>query len=192
VDGYLFEDAALTSKLDANQFGSPAILDASQFESSLDFADRQNRNNRLGLHGRKYGLEPEPSVQMKFGAATLTTLILLAASMPALAKKNPPRPFQLRQEVVLNGAQVPAGTYELSWETQGSKVQVTLRKEGKFVAIADGALVKSGRKYNEDEALLRVNSDGSKSLIEIRIAGADKAIVLNSAGTIVRYTAMKH
>jgi hypothetical protein len=112
--------------------------------------------------------------------------------MPALAKKNPPRPFQLRQEVVLNGAQVPAGTYELSWETQGSKVQVTLRKEGKFVAIADGALVKSGRKYNEDEALLRVNSDGSKSLIEIRIAGADKAIVLNSAGTIVRYTAMKH
>ena len=129
---------------------------------------------------------------MKFAAATLISLILLAVSSSALAKKNPPRPFQLRQEVILNGAQVPAGIYDLTWETQGSKVQVTLRKEGKFVATADGALVKSGRKYNEDEALLRVNSDGSKSLIEIRIAGADKAIVLNSAGAVVHYSVMKH
>jgi hypothetical protein len=128
---------------------------------------------------------------MKLAAATLMTFILLAASVPILAKKNPPRPFQLRQEVILNGAQIPAGVYELIWETQGSKARVTLQKDGKFVATAEGALVKSGMKFNEDEALLRVNSDGSRSLIEIRIAGADKAIVLNSSDAVVHYSARK-
>ena len=131
-------------------------------------------------------------MKMKFAAATLISFILLGASVPALARKNPPRLFQLRQEVILNGAQVPAGIYELTWETEGPTVHVTLRKGGKFIAAAEGSLVKSGRKYNEDEALLLVNSDGSKSLTEIRIAGSTKAIVLNSSEATVHYSFLKH
>jgi hypothetical protein len=41
-DYVLFKYASLPSKLDASQFGSPAILDANQFESVLASADRQN------------------------------------------------------------------------------------------------------------------------------------------------------
>ncbi len=128
---------------------------------------------------------------MKIKAAAFTTLILLAASLPVTAKKNPPRPFQLRDVVILNGAQVPAGTYELTWETQGSAARVTLWKEGQFVATAHGAFVKNGVKFTEDEALLRVNSDGTKTLIEIRIAGAARSIVLNQTDVPVHYSAMK-
>ena len=121
----------------------------------------------------------------------LPTLMLLLGGAPTWAKKNPPRPFQLRDVVILNGAQVPAGTYELTWETQGSTARVTLWKEGQFVATAHGAFVKNGVKFTEDEALLRVNSDGTKTLIEIRIAGAARSIVFNQTDVPVHYSAMK-
>ena len=124
-------------------------------------------------------------------ASLLPVLILLLASSHVLAKKNPPRPFSLPVVVILNGAQVPAGTYELTCETHGSAVRVTLLKDGQFVATAPGAWVKTGIKYSEDEVLLRVNPEGSKSLSEIRFAGAARAIVFDQTEITVHYSALQ-
>jgi hypothetical protein len=130
--------------------------------------------------------------KMRFKSLIFVTLILLGASLPALAKKNPPRPFQLREDVFLNGAQVPAGLYELIWETQGSKARVTLQKDGKFVATAEGDFVKSGMKFVQDAAVLRENPDGTEALVEIRIAGSSNAIVLSRSDATVHYSVLKH
>jgi hypothetical protein len=125
-------------------------------------------------------------------AGVPSILILLLTSSPAWAKKNPSRPFGLPVAVILNGAQVPAGTYELTCETQGSAVRVTLLKDGQFVATAPGAWVKTGIKYSENELLFRVNPEGSKSLIEIRFAGAARAIVFDHTDVTVHYSALQH
>jgi hypothetical protein len=124
-------------------------------------------------------------------AMSLPVLILLLSCNLASAKKIPPRPFLLQDTVSVNGAQVPAGVYELTWESQGSSAHVALSKNGKFVAAAQGVWVKSGAKYKEDAALLRVNSDGSKSLVEIRIAGGTKSIVFEHTDVVVHYTALR-
>jgi hypothetical protein len=124
-------------------------------------------------------------------AVLVPALIVLLASIPVWAKKNPPRQFMLRDLVILNGAQVPAGLYELTWETHGSTAGVTLRKDGQFVATAHGAWVKNGIKFTEDAALLRVNFDGTKSLIEIRIAGESRAIVFDHTDVTVHYSALR-
>ena len=129
---------------------------------------------------------------MKINVAALTILVLLGTSFQVAAKENPPRAFQLREVVILNGAQVPAGTYELNWETHGSNVRVTLSKDGQFVATAPGIWAKNGVKYTEDEALLLVNSDGTKSLIEVRIKGAAKSIVFAHTDLTVHYSAKNH
>ena len=86
---------------------------------------------------------------------------------------------------------VPAGTYELTCETHGSVARVTLLKDGRFVATAPGAWVKTGIKHPVDEMLVRVNSDGSKSLTEIRIAGTARAIVLDQTDGTVHYSALQ-
>jgi hypothetical protein len=148
-------------------------------------------NIKRGCLKRMRDRRPDHGENMKRNIVVFTALILLAASIPAHAKKNPPRAFQLRDVVTLNGAQVPAGIYQLTWETHGSTARVTLSKDGKFVATAEGISVRSGVKYLEDEALLRVNSDGTRSLIEIRMAGASRAIVFNHSDITVHYTAMK-
>jgi hypothetical protein len=125
-------------------------------------------------------------------AALLAVLILLLASSHVWAKKNPPRLFSLPVVFILNGAQVPAGMYELTCETQGSAVRVTLLKGGQFVATAPGVWVKTGIKYSDDEVLFRVNPEGSKSLIEIRFAGASRAIVFDHTDVTVHYSTLQH
>jgi hypothetical protein len=115
---------------------------------------------------------------MKFKLDVCTITILLLVSFSAYAKTSR-RPFFLQTTVTMNGAEVPAGVYELSWESQNSKVRVTLWKDGQFFATAQGAWVKNGVQYPSDAALLRVNSDGSRTLMEIRLAGEKKSIVLD-------------
>jgi len=122
----------------------------------------------------------------------LPTLLLLLGGTPAWAKKNPPRPFTLGEVILMNGAEIPSGTYQLAMETKGSTVHVTLWKDGQVFATAPGMWAKSGIKYKEDQALLIVNSDGTKSLIEIRIAGTEKSIVLVHPEVAVHYSALKH
>jgi hypothetical protein len=125
-------------------------------------------------------------------AALLPVLIVFLASSPVWAMKNPPRPLSLPVAVILNGAQVSPGLYELTWETRGSAVRVTLLKDGQFVATAPGAWMKTGIKYSEDEVLLRVNPEGLKSLIEIRFAHAARAIVFDDSNATVHYSALQH
>jgi len=115
---------------------------------------------------------------VKFRSVVQTIVILLLISFSACAKTSR-RPFFLQTTVTMNGAEVPAGVYELSWESQNSIVRVTLWKDGKFFATAQGAWVKNGVQYPSDAALLRVNSDGSRTLMEIRLAGEKKSIVLD-------------
>jgi hypothetical protein len=114
---------------------------------------------------------------MKFKFAVLAVAVLLFGGFPACAKNA--RPFLFRTTVTMNGAEVPAGLYELSWESQHAGVRVTLWKDGQFFATAKGIWAKNGIKYTGDAALLRVNSDGSRSLMEIRLAGEKKSIILD-------------
>ncbi len=122
---------------------------------------------------------------MKFKTALLSALIFMV-SLSALAKVIPPRPFSLDRDVTVNGAVVPKGAYNLTVESKGTTARVTLWKDGRFVATAHGQWVRHGVKYVQDAVLLQVNSDGTRSLTEIRLAGSAKTIVIDSDNPIRR------
>jgi len=123
---------------------------------------------------------------MKSRIAVLSALIFLAASLRTPARTRPPQPFFLETSVTMNGVQIPEGMYKLSVETSGSAVVVSLFREGQFFASVRGVWVKSGVKFKENAVLLRVNSGGTRSLIEIRLAGATKTIVLDNREPVIR------
>jgi hypothetical protein len=122
-------------------------------------------------------------------AAVLCSVVLLSASVSVSANKNSAVYFFLPAPIVLDGAQLPEGMYQLTMESSGSAVRVSWWKDGRFVATAHGAWVKSGQKYKENSILLRVNSNGSRSLIELRVAGIARSIVLKNSGETVQFTA---
>lgn len=122
---------------------------------------------------------------MKARCITLTVAMLVLGGS-ANAKLIPLRPFFFDRGISLNGMDIPQGMYSLSLDTQGSSVIVTLLKEGQFVASARGTWVKHGVKYTENAVLLRVNPDGSRSLIEIRLSGLTKSITFDDLGQVLR------
>jgi hypothetical protein len=127
---------------------------------------------------------------MRIKNAALALLLVLAVNISAWAEKNPVRPFFLPNTVTMDGAEVERGMYQLRLESNKSSVRVELWKDGRFIATARGAWVKSGLKYKENTILLRVNPDGSRSLIELRLAGVARTIVLNNtADGKVQYSA---
>jgi hypothetical protein len=121
---------------------------------------------------------------VKFKFVVQTIVILLFVSFAARA--NNARPFFLPTTVTMNGAEIPAGLYDLSWESHNSAVRVTLSKDGRFFATARGTWIKNAVQYSNDAALLHVNSDGSRSLIEIRLAGVKKTIVLENVDSVLQ------
>lgn len=121
---------------------------------------------------------------MKLKSFVLAVAISVA-SFSAYAKLIPLRPLFLDRGITLNGVEVPQGMYSLSIETQGSSVVVTLLREGKFIANGRGVWVKHGVKYNQDAILLRVNPDGSRSLVEIRLSGLAKTIVFDDVTQVL-------
>ena len=122
---------------------------------------------------------------MKFRTVVLSAMIL-AASVLAQAKVNPSRPIFLDRDITVNGANVPQGMYTLSLETEGNSVRATLWRERRLIATVHGAWVGHGVKYKETAVLLRVNPDGTRSLIEIRLAGSAKTIVIDNVNPVLR------
>jgi len=121
---------------------------------------------------------------MKLKTVALTAMILIA-SLSAHAKVTPSRPLFLDRDITVNGANVPQGVYTLALESHGAYVSATLWKEGRFIAAAHGTWVKHSVKYAADAVLLRVNSDGTRSLMEIRLAGSAKTVVIDGESPVL-------
>lgn len=119
-------------------------------------------------------------------------VMILVITFSTWAKVISPRPFFLDRDVTFNGAAVPRGMYSLTVSSNGSSVRATLMKDGVFVATAHGTWVKHGVKYPENAVLLRVNSDGTRSLTEIRLAGSTKTIVLDNETSVLRVGPAPH
>ena len=112
---------------------------------------------------------------MKIKWTALLVLLLLATNVSAHPRKGHMLYFSL--PILVNGVQVPAGIYLVSLETHDSTALVTISKDGKFIAGAKGTWVKQGKRFADNAVLLRVNSDGSRSLVELRLSGTKETIV---------------
>jgi cell division protein FtsN len=83
--------------------------------------------------------------------------------------------------LTLNGATMPAGDYTISWESYVTDAAVKVANGNKVVANADGKWVKRPVRYPHDAYMYRRNSDGSQTLLEIRFAGMNQALVFGKS-----------
>jgi len=83
--------------------------------------------------------------------------------------------------LTLDGASMPAGDYTISWESYVTDASVKVVRDNQVVATTDGKWVKHGIRYPHDAYMYRRNGDGSQTLIEIRFAGMDQALVFGKS-----------
>lgn len=126
---------------------------------------------------------------MKIKLAVLTLFTMLVTGFPALAANDPTRLLLLQTPVTVNGVEIPKGVYEFAVDSEKSNATITVKKQGRIVATAPATLVKSGVTYKKNVVMLSVNSDGSRALYEIRLAGSSQAIMLEDSATVAQLNA---
>ncbi len=87
---------------------------------------------------------------------------------------------QVSQTFVVNGQQLKAGEYSVTWDGSGPDVKVNFLKGKKIVATAPAHLIDLSNSPAGDAALIKTNNDGSPSLAQIRFGGKKKALAFDS------------
>jgi len=81
------------------------------------------------------------------------------------------------EPVQVNGKTIAAGEYKVKWEGTGA-TEVSILKGKEVVATAPARLVEMEKAPSADAAVLEKNSDGTRTVKEIRFGGKKFAIAL--------------
>ncbi|HEY1799636.1 MAG TPA: hypothetical protein VGG46_01780 [Terriglobales bacterium] len=114
-----------------------------------------------------------------YQAVLLAVVLMLAASAFASNKGA----FQLNNTVSVNGKQLQAGDYSVTWEGEGPDVQLNIMKGRKLVAQAPAKVVVIDQASGSNQAVVERNSDGTASLKELRFGGKKFALAIGTGTT---------
>ena len=80
--------------------------------------------------------------------------------------------------VSVGGKQIAPGDYKVKWEGTGSNVEVSILRGKEVVATVPGHIQELNQESRSNAAVVRKNTDGTKSLTEIRFGGKKFALAL--------------
>ena len=109
------------------------------------------------------------------GKIMVTLAIPLMATMPALAANA--RTLKLAYSASLNGKQLAAGEYQVTWETHSPEATVTFAQKKEVVTTVEGKWVDRDTKYESNAVVYSTNPDGSRTILEVRFSGLKGALV---------------
>jgi len=118
---------------------------------------------------------------MKFATVSkslvLGLTLLLASGAFAATKAN----LQLADAVTVNGTQLKAGDYKLTWEGSGPNVELSITQGNNVVAKVPAHLVELQKAAPQSAAITQKNNSGPNSLTAVRFQGKKIALELGEA-----------
>jgi hypothetical protein len=112
---------------------------------------------------------------------TVAFAVIALASTPALAKNS--TKLKIDEPALLAGTEIAPGIYDVSWESDGSKVTVkfvrdiNFTKEKEVVAEVQAKLVDRETKHPYTMVKFGVNGGGAKPIKEIGFEGMKQTLV---------------
>jgi cell division protein FtsN len=91
------------------------------------------------------------------------------------------RSLTLSSGLTVNGAHLPVGDFVVTWESYVPDAIVRFEKDGSVIGRTEGKWEKRSVKYEDDAVVYRKNSDGSRTLLELRFAGMSQALVFGKS-----------
>jgi len=120
----------------------------------------------------------------------MALVIVLVAGSSLYAKDS--QTMTLRSPAMLGSTKFDPGSYKVTWQAGASDSEVTFKQGKKVVATAQGKWVKRDAKYSNGGVVYSSNPDGSRSILEIRVAGSDEVLVFGDGGEGTESTAGGH
>jgi len=109
------------------------------------------------------------------GRITVTLAILLMAALSAVAQNA--RTLKVPYSASVNGKQLAAGEYKVTWQTHSPEATVNFMQKKEVVATVQGKWVDRDTKYEANGVVYSNNPDGSRTIMEVRFAGLKGALV---------------
>lgn len=109
-----------------------------------------------------------------FKGALLGVALLMAITAFASNKGS----ISIAENVMIGNQTLSAGDYSVRWDGSGPNIQLSIMKGSKVVATTPARLVDSNHPFNNDAAITEMNSDGSKSLAGLELAGKKFTIAI--------------
>ena len=98
--------------------------------------------------------------------------------------------LQIGDAVQVNGTQLPAGEYTVTWQGDGPNVDLHIAQGRKELATAPATLVPLDQKASQDSAEIKTSS-GARELSAIRFAGQKYQLDLVGSGSARAGDSMK-
>ena len=119
---------------------------------------------------------------MKFQRVSKRLLLGLAVllAISAFAATANKGSLQISNTVMVSGKQLSAGDYSVKWDGNGPNVELNILQGRKVVATIPARLVDLSQKQSVDNAVVKSNADGTKTLSEIRFSGKKFALAIDS------------
>lgn len=120
---------------------------------------------------------------MNFSSSSKIMILALAVLLTASAfagSETHKASMQLFDAVQVNGSELAAGQYQVQWEGAGPNVELSIAQGKKVLAKAPARLLTLDNKASNDAVVTNTNTDGSRSVSEIRFAGKKYALALGS------------
>src|SRR5689334_17607703 len=116
-------------------------------------------------------------MKIKQALRSLTPVLaaVLVAGTPVIAKQS--RTVRLPYTALLSGKVLAKGEYKLTWEQHSPEATVTVTQGKDVVVTAQAKWVDRDANYLTNEVLYTLDSDGSRTIKEIRFAKLKGALV---------------
>lgn len=114
-------------------------------------------------------------LSLRLQAIFLGLLLFSAAAMFAATDAHKGS-LSITAPVQVAGQQLAAGEYTIKWDGAGPDVQMNIIRNGKVVATVPARLVKLERKPPQDNADIKTNGSGARTLTVIRFEGKTDAL----------------
>lgn len=110
-------------------------------------------------------------------------MMVLALSLvtAGLAFTKDSRNVKLEYAASIHGTQLARGEYQVNWETHSPEATVTFKQKKTVVATAAGKLEQRPNKFENNSVLYSTNSDGSRSIVEIRLGGTNQVLIFGES-----------
>jgi hypothetical protein len=113
----------------------------------------------------------------KISKGLLLGLALLLAASGFAANKGS---LQVDNPVTINGKPLAAGEYTVKWDGAGPNVELNIMKGKNVVATVPARMLDLEQSPVRDSIITSVNSEGHKSVNEIRFSGKKYAFAVNA------------
>jgi hypothetical protein len=113
----------------------------------------------------------------KISKGLLLGLALLLATSGFAANKGS---LQVDNPVTINGKSLAAGEYTVKWDGAGPNVELNIMKGKNVVATVPARMLDLEQSPVRDSIITSVNSEGHKSVNEIRFSGKKYAFAVNA------------